>query len=236
MQQGQWLKIFFFSSCLFFRWVLQPDFVSKPIKQVGSTHVWEKLPGYLQAELAPQPHPFCQQAELSFFTYNPSPSEKQFSGQNGCPSCYRFFSCKHSQIINGLVFMRKHNIKSEMRSFKSNENIHKKECGSYYVVSANKASSVTLTSSTCCVKACLIKFHAKRGTLVYIVPSKSLKEQIIEPATLGLKASSPIISAMVAIVEIFQWFLQLNKHLLLQKFPLVIRLQNPHPELPLVPH
>ena len=34
-------------------------------------------------------------------------------------------------------------IKSEMRSFKSNENIHKKEGGSYYVVSANKASSVT---------------------------------------------------------------------------------------------
>ena len=33
----------------------------------------------------------------------------------------------------------KSNIKSEMRSFKSNENIHKKEGGSYYVVSANKA-------------------------------------------------------------------------------------------------
>ena len=29
-------------------------------------------------------------------------------------------------------------------SFKSNENIHKKEDGSYYVVSANKASSVAL--------------------------------------------------------------------------------------------
>ena len=34
-----------------------------------------------------------------------------------------------------------------MRSFKSNENIHKKEGGSYYVVSANKASSVTLHSA-----------------------------------------------------------------------------------------
>ena len=34
--------------------------------------------------------------------------------------------------------------KSNMSSFKSNENIHKKEDGSYYVVSANKASSVTL--------------------------------------------------------------------------------------------
>ena len=33
-----------------------------------------------------------------------------------------------------------------VRSFKSNENIHKKEGGSYYVVSANKASSVTLHS------------------------------------------------------------------------------------------
>ena len=31
-----------------------------------------------------------------------------------------------------------------MRSFKSNENIHKKEGGSYYVVSANKASEVVL--------------------------------------------------------------------------------------------
>ena len=31
-----------------------------------------------------------------------------------------------------------------MSSFKSNENVHKKEDGAYYVVSANKASSVTL--------------------------------------------------------------------------------------------
>ena len=42
------------------------------------------------------------------------------------------------------MFLKDGNIKSEMRSFKSNENIHKKEGGSYYVVSANKASSVTL--------------------------------------------------------------------------------------------
>ena len=34
--------------------------------------------------------------------------------------------------------------KSKMNSFKSIENIHKNENGSYYVVSANKASSVTL--------------------------------------------------------------------------------------------
>ena len=39
-----------------------------------------------------------------------------------------------------------------MRSFKSNENIHKKEGGSYYVVSANKASSVT---SSCDLDAIL---------------------------------------------------------------------------------
>ena len=35
-------------------------------------------------------------------------------------------------------------IYSNMSSFKSNENIHKKDDGSYYVVWANKASSVTL--------------------------------------------------------------------------------------------
>ena len=42
----------------------------------------------------------------------------------------------------------KSNKKSEMRSFKSNENIHKKEGGSYYVVSANKASSQTSLHSS----------------------------------------------------------------------------------------
>ena len=31
-----------------------------------------------------------------------------------------------------------------MSTFKSNENIHKEEDASYYVVSANKASSVTV--------------------------------------------------------------------------------------------
>ena len=50
------------------------------------------------------------------------------------------------------------NIKSEMRSFKSNENIHKKEGGSYYVVSANKASSVTLcrlkNPAVVCMSSC----------------------------------------------------------------------------------
>ena len=37
-------------------------------------------------------------------------------------------------------------IKIRNEIFKSNENIRKKEGGSYYVVSANKASSVTLQS------------------------------------------------------------------------------------------
>ena len=46
-----------------------------------------------------------------------------------------------SSVVSDQVRL---NIKSEMRSFKINENIHKKEGGSYYVVSANKASSVTL--------------------------------------------------------------------------------------------
>ena len=34
------------------------------------------------------------------------------------------------------------NIKSEMRSFKSNENIHKKEGGSYYVVEADMLTCI----------------------------------------------------------------------------------------------
>ena len=53
----------------------------------------------------------------------------------------------HSRIFIAAFVCKsidKLKIKSEMRSFKSNENIHKKEGGSYYVVSANKASSVTL--------------------------------------------------------------------------------------------
>ena len=35
--------------------------------------------------------------------------------------------------------------KKKRSSFKSNENMHEKEDGSYYVVSANKASLMTLT-------------------------------------------------------------------------------------------
>ena len=37
----------------------------------------------------------------------------------------------------------KSNEKSEMRYFKSNENIHKKEDGSYYIVSANKSKKIS---------------------------------------------------------------------------------------------
>ena len=58
--------------------------------------------------------------------------------------------CLPNADINIYSFKTKHMIcmkqESEMRSFKSNENIHKEEGGSYYVVSANKASSVTLQS------------------------------------------------------------------------------------------
>ena len=48
----------------------------------------------------------------------------------------------HNKLLSDMLY--DYLKKSEMRSFKSNENIHKKEGGSYYVVSANKASSVTL--------------------------------------------------------------------------------------------
>ena len=49
------------------------------------------------------------------------------------------FSAEYRQIV-GMSML----IKIKLSSFKSNENIHKKEDGSCYVVSANKASSVTL--------------------------------------------------------------------------------------------
>ena len=55
---------------------------------------------------------------------------------------YKKQSVKKMAKFQMLSFCQKS--KSKMSSFKSNENIHKKEDGSYYVVSANKASSVTL--------------------------------------------------------------------------------------------
>ena len=47
-------------------------------------------------------------------------------------------------IIDDLKWDSHINKNHKMSSFKSNGNIHKKGDGSYYVVSANKASSVTL--------------------------------------------------------------------------------------------
>ena len=49
---------------------------------------------------------------------------------------------QHWKIL--IIHTTMANKDKKMSSFKSNENIHKKEDGSYYVVSANKASSVTL--------------------------------------------------------------------------------------------
>ena len=62
------------------------------------------------------------------------------------------------QAYINLLFVYLHTNKNKkMSSSKSNENIHKKEDRSYYVVSANKASSVTMEwpdnesqSKTCC--------------------------------------------------------------------------------------
>ena len=73
-----------------------------------------------------------------------------------------------------------------MRSFKSNENIHKKEDGSYYVVSANKASSVTLQSPgnesqrkhTAIVKLQNAKFKEKKRK---IETKRMFSQQGIEP-------------------------------------------------------
>ena len=56
----------------------------------------------------------------------------------------------------------KSNIKSEMRSFKSNENIHKKEGGSYYEVSANKASSTPLLAN-------IISFSTENLEISYVL-------------------------------------------------------------------
>ena len=64
---------------------------------------------------------------------------------NTLPS-WQYVSISHSRKHLTKLLLYHIKKKSEMRSFKSNENIHKKEGVSYYVVSANKASSVTLQS------------------------------------------------------------------------------------------
>ena len=64
--------------------------------------------------------------------------------------CLSFYSVKsynepyHSYHTKKLENYHKQNTK--MSSFKSNENIHKKEDGPYYVVTANKASSKYLNT------------------------------------------------------------------------------------------
>ena len=56
-----------------------------------------------------------------------------------------------------------------MRSFKSNENIHKKEGGSYYVVSANKASSVTLQAVLEVFSETGMHFYAAFTGMIYFI-------------------------------------------------------------------
>ena len=66
--------------------------------------------------------------------------------RNGNPKCAKLChqaSMHWISLVKHYCLCRK-KIKLKMSSFKSNENIHKKEDGSYYVVSANKAHSVTL--------------------------------------------------------------------------------------------
>ena len=72
----------------------------------------------------------CKLCKIKF-SKNDSLNEHRRTAHDG-----RRYFC---QVCN-----KKNKKKTEMRSFKSNENIHKKEGGSYYVVSANKASSMTL--------------------------------------------------------------------------------------------
>ena len=51
---------------------------------------------------------------------------------------------QNSEVFDLMYYKPYINKIQKLSSFKSNENIHKREDGSYYVVSANKASSVTL--------------------------------------------------------------------------------------------
>ena len=76
-----------------------------------------------------------------------------FASVNSLMLCTRLtkaFSLLHHQLPQKDSLQRPHplpclaNKIQKLSSFKSNENIHKREDGSYYVVSANKASSVTL--------------------------------------------------------------------------------------------
>ena len=95
-----------------------------------------------------------------------SPLKHSFIGQrpiNGCvcaykpmaviistrlPCCFMVYYDYPSWRTGGSLFVPQMpgylKNKSEMRSFKSTENIHKKEDGPHHTASANKASSVTL--------------------------------------------------------------------------------------------
>ena len=55
---------------------------------------------------------------------------------------YRYFWNETCKRI--VIYKWENNNNKKMSSFKCNENIHKKEDGSYDVISANKASSVTV--------------------------------------------------------------------------------------------
>ena len=96
---------------------------------------WTFLLTSLGMQLTPKEHFCCQQIQIhSVYSFTTLKNNLQ----TYLISKWNLFS------INSLIGHDHLNIKSEMRSFKSNKNIHKKEGGSYYVVSANKASSVIL--------------------------------------------------------------------------------------------
>ena len=71
--------------------------------------------------------------------------------------------------LHSWCFLTDSNIKSEMRSFKSNENILKKEGGSYYVVSktvfALKSSAPLLIRQRHSARSCEICSHDSGGML-----------------------------------------------------------------------
>ena len=69
-----------------------------------------------------------------------------------------------------------------MRSFKSNENIHKKEGGSYYVFLANKASSVTLQSDASLIKRSRQIFRRKWNLRYGVIQNLATLEAFIAPA------------------------------------------------------
>ena len=76
------------------------------------------------------------------------PDPSIFSGATNLAEAYydgRSYLCLFMLVLYGPVNNEMMSNKiQKLSSFKSNENIHKREDGSYYVVSANKASSVTL--------------------------------------------------------------------------------------------